>query len=153
MSERVGFIGLGAMGGAIAARLLQRGIDVLGFDIDAGAADRLRCRGGAVASSPREIADKCEIVFACLPTPEICQAVALGPGGVAGGSSVRIYAETSTIGGEVVRQMATGLKAAGVGLPGDGVQRLPGPELARQLQIQLPNSHIEGAGDCQQTVG
>jgi 3-hydroxyisobutyrate dehydrogenase-like beta-hydroxyacid dehydrogenase len=116
MTESVGFVGLGAMGGAIAARMLERGIGVLGFDIDAGAVDRLRSRGGAAAGSAREIADRCEIVFACLPTPEVCQAVALAPDGVAGGSRIRIYAETSTIGGEVVRQMAAGLDSAGVTL-------------------------------------
>src|SRR5689334_4793655 len=114
MTEAIGFIGLGIMGGAIAARILDRGIAVLGYDVDPGALDRLRSRGGTAARSAREIADTCEIVFACLPTPGICEAVAFGPDGVAGGSRVRIYAETSTVGGECIRRMAAALGAAGV---------------------------------------
>ena len=112
--ERVGFIGVGAMGGAIAARMIDKGIAVLAYDRNGAVLAQLQARGAAAAQSIREIIDSTEVVFACLPTAEICKAVALGPDGVATGSKVRIYIDTSTLGGAAAVELATGLAVYGI---------------------------------------
>jgi len=105
--EQVGFIGVGAMGGAIVARLLKHRVSVLAYDTNPEMLARARSHGATAAASVREVVDTAEVVFACLPDAKVCEAVALGPEGVIEGSKVRIYADTSTVGG------ATAVKIAG----------------------------------------
>lgn len=112
--EQVGFIGVGAMGGAIVARMLQHGVPVLAYDKNPDVLARARSRGATAATSVREVVDSCEVVFACLPDAQICRAVALGPGGVGEGSKVKIYADTSTVGGTTAVAISTGLAQCGI---------------------------------------
>ena len=111
---RVGFIGVGAMGGAIAARMLQNGIAVLAYDRNAEVLTALVGKGAVAAASIREIVDGTEIVFACLPTAEICKLVALGSEGVSQGARIKIYVDTSTLGGVAAAELAEGLAAQGI---------------------------------------
>jgi len=114
--DRVGFIGTGAMGGGMSMRLLEAGHRLVVCDKNPEATKPLRARGAAIASSPREVADAAEIVFACLPSPETSEAVALGENGVVKGGAVRVYVETSTIGTDVIAVLDEGLRDAGIGL-------------------------------------
>src|ERR1035437_10882396 len=79
----VGLIGLGAMGGLIAQRLLSSGQPLLVHDSNVQAAAALEAHGAVVRSSPREVAEGAHTVLLSLPSPEIVRAVALGPGGLA----------------------------------------------------------------------
>jgi 3-hydroxyisobutyrate dehydrogenase-like beta-hydroxyacid dehydrogenase len=110
----VGFIGVGAMGGAIAARMIAHGVPVLAYDRNPAALAKLQDKGATVATSVRDVVDQAEIVFACLPTADISRAVALGPDGVAGGSKVRIYVETSTLGGAMAVELSESLSRQGI---------------------------------------
>ena len=112
--ETVGVIGVGAMGGAIAARMIQHGVPVLAYDVNPAVLAGMKARGASVATSVREVVDRCEIVFACLPNAEICKAVALGEGGVAGGAKVKIYLDMSTMGGETASELAAALEKKGI---------------------------------------
>ena len=112
--EQVGFIGVGAMGGAIAARLVKHGVPVLAYDKNPEVLARACAQGASRAESVRDIVDRLEVVFACLPDAAVCKAVALGPGGVHEGTKVKIYADTSTVGGTTSVQMAEGLARSGV---------------------------------------
>jgi len=112
--ERVGFICVGILGSAIAARMIQNGVPVLAYDRDPEALGRLHIRGADIATSVRDVVDQTEIVFACLPTADICRQVALGPGGVAGGAKVKIYIETSTLGGKVAIEFAEAMEKYGI---------------------------------------
>jgi 3-hydroxyisobutyrate dehydrogenase-like beta-hydroxyacid dehydrogenase len=114
--ETVGFIGVGAMGGAIAARMVERGVPVLAYDRNPTVLQGMVARGVSAAASTREVVDTCEIVFACLPTTDVCKSVALGADGVAGGRKVRIYVETSTFGGKTATEIAEGLAAKNITL-------------------------------------
>lgn len=114
--EKVGFIGVGAMGGAIAVRLMEKGIPVVAYDRNAETLAGIVASGADAATSARDVVDRAEIVFACLPNAEICKAVALGPDGVAGGARVRIYIELSTIGGDAAIEIADALAEKGITL-------------------------------------
>ncbi|GLR67032.1 3-hydroxyisobutyrate dehydrogenase [Acidocella aquatica] len=116
MMERVGFIGAGLMGGAIAARMIERGVDVLAYDTSPEMLIKMKAHGAGIAASVREVVDQAEIVYACLPTPEVCRAVALGRDGVADGKKVKVYVETSTIGGAVAVELAEALAGRGIAL-------------------------------------
>lgn len=60
--KSIGFIGLGAMGSAMACRLLAAGFQVTGFDVSARALERFIQQGGKVASTAREAALSCKLL-------------------------------------------------------------------------------------------
>lgn len=73
----VGVIGLGAMGAASARHLVSRGVDVVGYDVDAGARARLEDAGGRAATSLAELASQCRsIVIFVVNADQVEQVVA-----------------------------------------------------------------------------
>lgn len=68
MMQRIGFIGLGAMGYPMAVNLNKAGFDVLGLDINADALDRFVSEGGKAAASLRDIVQHSDVVATMLPT-------------------------------------------------------------------------------------
>jgi 3-hydroxyisobutyrate dehydrogenase-like beta-hydroxyacid dehydrogenase len=109
MADRIGFIGLGRMGKPMATRIHEAGFALTVFDVVDQAMDTFRERGVKAASSPREVADKAEIIFACIPSPDASLAVAFGEDGIAKGSAVEVYLECSTIGPDYMAKIADGL--------------------------------------------
>lgn len=94
----LGFIGLGNMGFPMARRLIQRGHDVVAFDTNGTALERLVAAGASAASSSKEVADRVETVMASLPTPAASVEVATGAAGVVEGCRVKRYVDLSTVG-------------------------------------------------------
>ena len=91
---RLGFIGLGIMGGAMAANLLKAKWEVAVHDVRPEAAEPLLAMG---ADSPAAMAERCDIVFSCLPDFSAIESVALGPEGVlAGARAGATFFEMST---------------------------------------------------------
>ena len=84
-SERIGFIGLGNMGGAIALRLLRAGLFLTVLDLDKDKLTPLLKEGALAASSPKEVAQQSNIVMASLQSDAI-EAVACGTDGIAAGA-------------------------------------------------------------------
>lgn len=80
---KVGFIGLGIMGGPMAANVLKKGNALTVFDVDLAAVERLTAQGAVAASSPADVAAASEIVITMLPDAPDVERVALGPGGIA----------------------------------------------------------------------
>jgi 2-hydroxy-3-oxopropionate reductase len=80
---RVGAIGLGLLGSALTATLLDRGFEVFGFDRDPERLRDHRDRGGHAAGSIAEVVDGVDRVLLCLPTSEISRGVCLEAGGIA----------------------------------------------------------------------
>lgn len=78
----VGFIGLGIMGGPMAANVLKKGHALTVFDVDAGAVSRLVAQGAKAAPSPAALAATSEVVITMLPDAPDVERVALGSGGV-----------------------------------------------------------------------
>jgi 3-hydroxyisobutyrate dehydrogenase-like beta-hydroxyacid dehydrogenase len=97
----------------MAARLLEAGHPVVAYDPAAPALDSLAAKGGLRASSPREVADRADLVFASLPTPGVVREVALGPDGVLRGRRARRFVDLSTTGPRVAGELAAGFAEAG----------------------------------------
>lgn len=112
----VGFIGLGRMGGAMARRLLQQGFEVVGCDPAAPAREAFRAAGGRPIATPREVAEAAPLVFACLPSASVSQAVLRGADGLLAGSAVQVYVECSTIGPQAMQALAQELAARHIAL-------------------------------------
>ena len=91
---KVGFIGLGNAGAKLAGSLLRNGINLTVRDLDKEAAKDLLDGGAGWAESPKEIAEKCDLVITCLPSPSICAEVMEAPDGlIAGLSPGKIWLE------------------------------------------------------------
>ena len=96
--ERVGLLGLGIMGSAIAPNLLKAGFAVVGFDPDPISRERLRTLGGSPVDSPLAVAQAAEVLISLLPSPQALNDVIQGPEGLlASGRSGLILIESSTL--------------------------------------------------------
>src|SRR5579871_2073893 len=81
-APRVGFVGLGRLGGRLAASLLRAGYPLTVHDRDEGAARPLLAAGAVWAPSPRAVGAACDAAFTCLPSPQAVAAVLTGDGGL-----------------------------------------------------------------------
>ena len=104
---RVGFIGLGSVGGKLAGSLLRNGIDLAVHDLDPEAVEGFVTRGARAGGSPAAMMRDCDIVITCLPSPAACRAVVeemlpeTGPGKVWMEMSTTDAAEMVRLGAEV----------------------------------------------------
>jgi 3-hydroxyisobutyrate dehydrogenase-like beta-hydroxyacid dehydrogenase len=133
---RVGFIGLGNMGGPLAGFVLKAGFSLVVHDLRREAAATL-LEGGAVwADSPKEAAAQCEVICICVPGPPEMQAVTLGDRGVVEGvSHGSVVIDHTTNAPGIVREVGAALTARGAHLldaPLDG-----GREGALEGQLTL----------------
>jgi 3-hydroxyisobutyrate dehydrogenase-like beta-hydroxyacid dehydrogenase len=112
----LGFVGVGRMGGLMAARLLDAGYRLCVYDVAAEATQPLVARGAQLAASPAEVASIADIVLVSLPTPDVVREVALGGnGGILIGSHVRIVVDLSTTGPGVAGEVAAKLAERRIG--------------------------------------
>jgi 3-hydroxyisobutyrate dehydrogenase-like beta-hydroxyacid dehydrogenase len=114
MSELLGFVGVGRMGGPMSSRLLDAGYSLCVFDTNPDAVKPLAARGARVAASPAEVASAAKVVLMSLPTPAIVQSVALGDNGINRGSSVKTVIDLSTSGPGMATMVARGLAEKGM---------------------------------------
>jgi 3-hydroxyisobutyrate dehydrogenase-like beta-hydroxyacid dehydrogenase len=113
---RLGFIGVGRMGGHMTSRLQDAGYALTLFDTNAEALRPAVARGATVAGSPAEVASEAETVLMCLPMPDIVRAVAIGERGILHGSKVRTVVDLSTTGPSVATAIARELATRNVTL-------------------------------------
>ena len=78
---KIGFIGLGNVGGKLAGSLIRNGHDVTVRDLDDGLVQAFVARGAQAAASPRELAQAVDLIITCLPSPAASADVAEGPDG------------------------------------------------------------------------
>jgi len=87
LKPTIGFIGLGLMGGNMVENLQKRGFEVVVMDLDQDAVDRVLARGNATqASSPKELAEKSDIVQFCVTTSAVVEKLVYGENGVLAGA-------------------------------------------------------------------
>ena len=111
MADRVGIVGTGVMGGAMARRLLACGFDLAVFDANFQAMAGLADLGAVLASGPRAVAERSDIVLCSLPSADISIGVARE---VAGAEGLKVYVETSTIGKGAIARISELLAASGI---------------------------------------
>lgn len=106
--SRVGFIGLGNMGGPMAANLVRAGYHVTGFDVVQAGMDAHKAVGGTIASTAAKTIAGAEIVFTMLPAGKHVREVYLGDGGLlaACGDAAPLFVDCSTIDVETARAVA-----------------------------------------------
>ena len=68
--QKIGFIGLGAMGQPMSRRLQEAGFQLVGYDVRPEALKEIVQRGGEAASSSKEVAEKCRKVITIVPNSE-----------------------------------------------------------------------------------
>lgn len=113
MKDRIGFVGLGAMGARMVPHLLKAGYEVFVCDAQPEATASAVMDGAARCESPRHVADHADIVLVCLPTPDIVEQVVLGDEGVCEGKRVRVFVDHSTTGPSTARSLAQRLAERG----------------------------------------
>ncbi len=111
---KVGFIGLGNVGGKLAGSILRNGFDLTVRDLDDDLVAGFVKQGAARADSPKELAEMCDIVITCLPSPAACSQVMEADDGVlAGLSAGKIWAEMSTTDESEVKRIAALVQSKG----------------------------------------
>ena len=111
---RIGFIGLGNVGAKLAGSLQRNGFDLTVRDLDPVAAQQFLDAGASWAGSPREMAEECDTIITCLPSPAACSEVMEADDGIlAGLSAGMVWMEMSTTDEAEVRRMGTLVQAVG----------------------------------------
>ena len=94
---RVGFIGLGNVGGKLAGSLLRNNFDLTVRDLDKNLTQSFKDLGAKVVNSAKELAEQVDLIITCLPSPKICAEVMEAEDGVINGlSENKIWLEMST---------------------------------------------------------
>ena len=123
----IGFIGLGLMGGNMVENLQKRGFEVIVMDLNKDAVAKVLARGNATeASSPKELAEKSDIVQFCLTTSAVVEKIVYGENGVLAGikpGSVLIDFGTSIPAS--TKKIGADLAAKGVGMIDAPLGRTP----------------------------
>ncbi len=94
---KVGFIGLGNVGGKLAGSLLKNKFNLTVRDLEERLTKKFKNKGAMVANSPKELTEKVDLIITCLPSPEVCAEVMESKDGVINGlSENKIWLEMST---------------------------------------------------------
>jgi 3-hydroxyisobutyrate dehydrogenase len=94
---KIGFIGLGNVGGKLAGSLLRNRFDLTVRDLDENLTNEFKNLGAKVASSAKELSEQVDLIITCLPSPKICADVMEGENGVLEGiTQNKIWLEMST---------------------------------------------------------
>ena len=111
---KVGFIGLGNAGGKLAGSLLRNGFDLTVRDLNKKFVNEFVERGANSGRSPKEMAEHCNVIITCLPSPKVCSEVMESKDGVlAGLSKGKIWLEMSTTDEAEIRRIGALVDAIG----------------------------------------
>jgi len=117
---KIGFIGLGNVGGKLAGSLLRNKFDLTVKDLDSKLTKDFADKGAGVITSAKELAEKVDLIITCLPSPKICAEVMEGENGVIKGiSNNKIWLEMSTTDESEVKRLGKLVAAKGA-TPLDG---------------------------------
>ena len=159
----VGFIGLGIMGGRMAANLQKAGYKLVVHDLHRQAASHHLDAGAAWADNPRALAGRSDVIFSSLPEPPDVEAVALGPDGlIAGMKPGAAYFDLSTNSPGVVKKLHAAFAEKGLHMLDAPVSGGPSGAASRKLAIwvggdeKVFNQHkavLDAIGDKAAYVG
>jgi 3-hydroxyisobutyrate dehydrogenase-like beta-hydroxyacid dehydrogenase len=86
MVERIGFAGLGLMGGRMALNLIRKGFPLTVWNRTPGRCEPLARAGARLAGSPRELAESADVVVACLADPPAVERLVFAEDGLLAGA-------------------------------------------------------------------
>jgi 3-hydroxyisobutyrate dehydrogenase-like beta-hydroxyacid dehydrogenase len=113
----LGFVGLGHMGGNMAARLLAAGYTVYGESRNPRDAQDLARAGLRWRDTPRELAQAADVVFTSVPDDDVLESIAAGPDGIlAGLTESKLWVDMSTVSPEASREIANRVHARGAAM-------------------------------------
>ncbi|MCW3068885.1 MAG: hypothetical protein JWL67_1510 [Solirubrobacterales bacterium] len=137
----IGFVGLGHMGGNMAARFLAAGYDVYGEAQTRESAQDLVDDGLRWRDTPREVAENAEIIFTSLPDDGVLEQVAAGPDGLlAGLGPGKVWVDVSTVSPSASRALAEQVSKLGAAM-------LDAPVSGSVPQVQTGTLTIMVGGD------
>jgi 3-hydroxyisobutyrate dehydrogenase-like beta-hydroxyacid dehydrogenase len=111
---KLGFIGLGVMGGNMVARLLEKGHTVTGYNRTRSKAQWLIDKGMRFAESPKTVATASDVTFSMVTNSAALAAITEGPDGLlAGLAAGKFYVDMSTVSPEVSRGLAAKVRQTG----------------------------------------
>jgi 2-hydroxy-3-oxopropionate reductase len=117
MVERVGFIGLGIMGGPMARNLMEAGYELTVHNRSPEKAEELGEAGATVAETPGEAAENSDVVITMLPdSPQVREVVAGEDGVLEGISQGSLVVDMSTISPVVTEELAEAVKQKGASM-------------------------------------
>ncbi len=138
MDIQLGFVGLGNMGGAMAANLLDAGFRLTAYDINRDALTKIAAKGARIGTDVREVAANSNVVMTSLPSPEILEEVVLGERGIlAGAKEGTILITTDTILPETIRKISGEAAKRGVSVLDAPVSGGPHGARAATLTIMV----------------
>ncbi len=141
---RIGFIGLGRMGGPMSRNVMLAGHDLVVHDIREAAAGELLAAGARWAGTPQQAASGREIVITSLPAPRDVEAVLLGAGGLLGALEPgSIWIDMSTSVPEVADRVRAVAEPRGVGVMDAPVSGMTAGARAGTLQIFVGGSEAD----------
>ncbi|MBI4081345.1 MAG: NAD(P)-dependent oxidoreductase [Candidatus Lambdaproteobacteria bacterium] len=112
---KLGFIGVGNMGGPMCRNLIKKDFQVAVYDLNPEAVARCTKLGATTAKSAQEIAAQSDVVFTSLPGPAEIEAVALGKGGILEGAHPgMVYVDLSTDSPSLARRLAAEFDKRGI---------------------------------------
>jgi 3-hydroxyisobutyrate dehydrogenase len=116
VSDRIGFIGLGTMGGPMATNLAKASVPLVVYDTNPAASAALgKLPGVAIAESPAQVASDAAALFTCLPNDAIVREVYFGANGVASGARPGLVTcDCSTVSAETTIELNRALAAKGI---------------------------------------
>jgi 3-hydroxyisobutyrate dehydrogenase len=140
---KIGFVGLGHMGGNMVARFLAAGYTVYGESRDRLDAQDLVDEGLNWLDTPREVAEAADVLFTSLPDDDALESVASGPDGILGGlATPKIWVDMSTVSPRASRELAKRVQAQGSAM-------LDAPVSGSVPQVQAGTLTIMVGGDEQ----
>ena len=111
---KVGFIGLGNVGGKLAGSLMRNKFDLTVRDLDKNLTKKFSDLGAMVTETPKKLAEKVDLIITCLPSPKICSEVMEKKDGVVEGlSKDKIWLEMSTTDNKEVKRIGELVKSKG----------------------------------------
>lgn len=117
---KIGFIGLGNVGGKLAESLLRNKFDLIVRDLDNKLTNQFLKKGASVVNTPKKLTESVDLIITCLPSPKICAEVMEGKNGVISGlSKNKIWLEMSTTDESEIKRLGKIVKYKGA-IPLDG---------------------------------
>ncbi|TXI09137.1 MAG: NAD(P)-dependent oxidoreductase [Rhizobium sp.] len=136
--EKIGFLGIGTMGGPMARNILKKGYSVMAYDLNPAAISAHEAVGGSSAGSLAELGASCDVVITMLPDgPDVEKAV-LGEGGLASGMRKgAVLIDMSTIDPAVTRRVGAALSDKGIGMIDSPVGKTQDHAIAGTLTLMV----------------